>query len=204
MVEDRGQDALDIRLLKFELRRQMKKMRAAAFAQNKEASFQLRDQFLKALSFPVANIIGSYQAQGSEIDPSPLADALREKGHLFALPVIAHKDEPLSFRNYAIGDPLVPNSYGIGEPGPAALTVEPDILFVPLLAFNRQGSRLGTGAGYYDRTLKALRAKKSIFAIGLAFSCQEVDTIPIENHDAPLDRIATEIQVFNPPATVRA
>src|SRR6185437_3185172 len=108
----------------------------------------------------------SYSAHGSEMNPSPLTDALRMQGHKIALPVVPGKDTALFFCLYATGDKLVTGPMGILEPTADAQQVEPDILLVPLLAFTHDHHRLGYGRGYYDRTLKVLRAKKPVIAIG--------------------------------------
>lgn len=178
------------------LRRAMEKRRAAAQAKNPGAALALRDNFLKSLRLPPGCIIAAYNARGSEIDPAPLADALRAKRHPIALPVIMGRGEPLAFRLHNPGDPLVTNAFGIGEPGPASPFIEPDVVLVPLLAFDARGHRLGTGAGYYDRTLPDLRRQKPVLAVGLAFADQQGPEIPVESHDIRLDRIVTELEVF--------
>ncbi len=186
----------DISSLKSDMRQQMKDVRAQAFKKNKNAGIVLRDQFLASISLPADRVIASYHAVGSEIDPAILTDALRAAGHRIALPVMMGKTMPLVFREHKAREGLVLNRWGIEEPGPDASSLIPDVVLVPLLAFDRRYGRLGTGAGYYDRTLVALRAKKPILAIGLAFSDQEVPEVPLEEHDALLDRIATDRGFF--------
>ena len=95
-----------------------------------------------------------------------------------------------------MGDKLAAGAMGIMEPVAKAPLVEPDVLLVPLLAFDSRGYRLGYGAGYYDRTLTELRQRKKILAIGIAYAGQEVPEVPIESHDARLDKIATETKVL--------
>jgi 5-formyltetrahydrofolate cyclo-ligase len=85
---------------------------------------------------------------------------------------------------------------GISEPAKTAPVVDPDVLLVPLLAFDKRGYRLGYGGGYYDCTLAALRQKREIIALGIGFACQEVADIPIASYDARLDKIVTETGVF--------
>lgn len=206
MSEDREKDGLQdrsfcsltsgIRHLKSELRHAMETRRAEALVQNPQASFALRDRFLKMIVLPPRSVIASYSARGSEMDPAPLAEALRALGHRIALPVMAGRDRPLVFRIHSPGEPLVPNAQGIREPDMAAAVVTPDVLLVPLLAFDRRGGRLGAGGGYYDRTLEDLRGRKTVLAIGIGFACQELAAIPVAPHDAVLDRIVTEIQNF--------
>jgi 5-formyltetrahydrofolate cyclo-ligase len=95
-------------------------------------------------------------------------------------------------RSWKWGEPLVAGVWGIREPVPGAPTLDPDILLVPLLAFDRAGHRIGYGAGYYDLTIAQLRAKKPIAAVGIAFAAQEIETVPTTDFDAPLDLVLTE------------
>lgn len=186
----------NLRVQKQALRLEMKALRAQAKADDPEAGSALRDVFLRHLTLPPHFIIGGYVAFGSEIDPAPLIHVLRQRGHAIALPVVVEKGQPLLFRAYNPGSALVKNRYGIMEPDPAAAIVRPDILLVPLLAFDRQLYRLGYGGGYYDRSIRQLRAIKPIEALGLGFACQQVATVLHDEHDAPLDRIITEAEVF--------
>jgi 5-formyltetrahydrofolate cyclo-ligase len=86
---------------------------------------------------------------------------------------------------------------GILEPSPAAAEIVPDVVLVPLAAFDRAGHRIGYGAGHYDRTLAQLRKSRTIVAIGLAFAAQEVKTVPALAHDAALDYVLTEAQMLD-------
>lgn len=181
---------------KKDLRALMKARRAEASTVLPQAGGQLRDLVMQRLSLPPKSVIASYSPSGGEIDPGPLAEALRREGHVIVLPVIAERGHRLLFRRYAVGDPLTTNSFGIAEPLPAAELLEPSILFVPLLAFDRRRHRLGYGGGYYDRTLAALRKLHPLTAIGFAFSCQEIQAIPEEKHDEALDVITTELEIF--------
>lgn len=188
-------DMSDIRQLKRDLRRIMQIRRAEAFAKNPDAPLKLRDVFLKSVSLP-PGAVSFYMARANEMNPAPLAEALREENHCLCLPVVTGKGVPLIFRTYTPGDPLTGGVMDIPEPSLHAPAVEPDILLVPLLAFDREGYRLGYGGGYYDRTLNNLRKHKKILAIGIAFSCQEVPAVPRGMADAKLDKIATEIETF--------
>lgn len=127
-----------------------------------------------------------------EIDIGPLARKLDVAGVKLCLPVIERKAAPLVFRAWRPGDALVDRPFGLKEPPEGVEEVEPDLLFVPLAAFDRAGGRVGYGGGFYDRTLEKLRAKQPALAIGLAFAAQEVETVPLESHDAPLDGVLTE------------
>ncbi len=121
------------------------------------------------------------------------------KGSL-ALPVIDPLTKEMQFRSWKEGDPLIKNMYGILEPSKEAKLVEPDVVFVPLLAFDESGHRLGYGGGYYDKYLQRLKSeaknRKTIF-IGLAYESQKLDVIPIEDHDEKLDFILTEKKLYS-------
>ena len=113
------------------------------------------------------------------------------------MPVVAGRGKPLVMRAWAWGESLGSGVWGIREPKPEAAEVEPDILLVPLLAFDRLGHRIGYGAGYYDRTIAHLRSRKPVTAVGLAFAAQEVPTVPVTPRDAPLDLVLTEREVID-------
>ncbi|MGE3623218.1 MAG: 5-formyltetrahydrofolate cyclo-ligase [Bdellovibrionales bacterium] len=185
----------DIPALKAALRRKMRGRLADLPMKNPEASAALRDRFMTSVPLPDRAVIAGYIAQGYEIDPLPLMRALEEKGHTLALPVIGAKDAPLTFRRWSTGDELVLHAtLSVSEPIAVAEELEPDILLTPLLAFDLSGHRLGRGAGYFDRTLTALRKRRTILAVGLAFASQQLSAIPYDKHDAKLDKIVTEIQ----------
>jgi 5-formyltetrahydrofolate cyclo-ligase len=132
----------------------------------------------------------------SEIDPRPLMQALDERGHGLALPVVAGAGQPLVFRAWTPGDPLRPAAFNTREPGPDKAEVTPRVLLVPLLAFDRAGYRLGYGGGFYDRTLAGLRAAGAALAVGLAFAGQEVESVPRDPNDSRLDWIVTEAEAI--------
>ena len=137
---------------------------------------------------PACEVYGLYHAVGSELDPS----LIRVGRAACALPVVIGPQAPMVFRLHGPGEALVPDALGIPAPGAAATEAAPDVVFTPVLAFDRRGGRLGQGGGYYDRTLAALRAAKPVWVIGLAYAGQEVDAIPMEPHDQRLDAILTE------------
>lgn len=149
-----------------------------------------------AREFPVAiapgAIVSGFMPIRSEISPLPLLRRLVEAGARLALPAIAGRGRPLSMRVWSFGAPLVRGQWGIREPPPEAKAVIPDVLIVPLAAFDRRGGRIGYGAGYYDMTIAAARAAKSAVAVGLAFAVQEVDAVPMLAHDQHLDFVLTE------------
>ena len=144
---------------------------------------------------------------GSEPDVGPLAAALDAAGASLVLPVDWSPGSPLVYRRWAPGDRLAIGPMGIAEPLALAPAMQPDVLFVPLAAFDRRGHRLGYGAGNVDRTLTILRGSKRVRAIGIAFAAQEEPSLPIEPHDEPLDTIVTEREIVvceRAPGAVRA
>jgi 5-formyltetrahydrofolate cyclo-ligase len=143
-----------------------------------------------------SRIAAAYWPIRGEADPLPLLAGLADAGLITALPLVARPRQPLLFRRWRPGDPLVAGPLGLREPAPDSPVTEPDLLFVPLAAFDRGGHRLGYGAGYYDATLAALAAQRPL-AIGLAFSEQEVASIPAEAHDHPLAFVITERETID-------
>lgn len=141
-------------------------------------------------------MLSGYAAMRSELDP--LA-AMQAHNGPCCLPVVREKAQPLEFRAWVPGAPLIPGAYGARVPENGALVV-PQVLIVPLLSFDRRGYRLGYGGGFYDRTLQALRGQGAVVAIGLAFDGQEVDEVPLEPTDEPLDLIITPTRLLGPAA----
>jgi 5-formyltetrahydrofolate cyclo-ligase len=139
-----------------------------------------------------ARVVSAFFPVGDEPDPLPLLAALDAAGFATALPVAPPAGAPLIFRRWSVGDPTVVGAHEIPEPRPEADAVDPDLLFVPLAAFDRRGYRIGYGAGYYDRTLRCLRAAQRIRAVGVAYSVCEIAAAPDEAHDERLDFILTE------------
>ena len=160
---------------------------------------RLRPRLLRRAKFPLAiapgTIVSGFMPLKSEIDPLPLMRKLAEQGAKLALPVVAGRGKPLIMRAWRWGEPLAAGVWGIREPKPDAPEVEPDILLVPLLAFDRAGHRIGYGAGYYDMTIARLRALKPVTAIGIAFAAQEVAAVPTTPRDARLDLVLTEREI---------
>ncbi|MDX1580883.1 MAG: 5-formyltetrahydrofolate cyclo-ligase [Alphaproteobacteria bacterium] len=145
-------------------------------------------------------VVAGYWPVRHEVSPLGLVEELVAKGWDGALPCVGSKNQPLIFREFRPGDALEPQAFGIPEPGPHMRVLVPDLLLVPLLAFDRMGGRLGYGAGLYDRTIEVLRAEKPGFlCLGLAYAGQEVQDLPAETHDEPLDAILTERETILPP-----
>jgi 5-formyltetrahydrofolate cyclo-ligase len=155
---------------------------------------------IAARAFPIAvkpgTFVAGFMPMKSEINPVPLLHKLADAGAQLALPAIAGRGQPLIMRAYKFGDELVRGQWGIREPQPDAKEVAPDILIVPLAAFDRAGHRIGYGAGYYDLTLHALRATKLVTAVGIAFAAQEIREVPATPRDERLDFVLTEREVI--------
>ena len=177
---------------KAKLRREMLARRDALPASERREAAEVIATRPFPIAVPADAIVSGFMPLKSEINPLPLMRKLAAAGASLALPVVVARGQPLVMRAYAFGDPLEARQWGIREPKANAAEVFPDILLVPLLAFDRRGYRLGYGAGYYDMTLAALRAKKKIVAAGIAFAAQEIDTVPTTPRDARLDLVLTE------------
>jgi 5-formyltetrahydrofolate cyclo-ligase len=141
---------------------------------------------------PAGKVAAVYFGLGSEVETRPLADWLVEQGWTLALPSVEDEDGHMVFRRWTPGDPLVHDQIGLNAPDPSSPMLEPDLVVAPLLAFDRQGRRLGQGGGYYDRALAALRTRRPVFMLGLAYVGQETQGLPDEPHDQRLDAILTE------------
>jgi 5-formyltetrahydrofolate cyclo-ligase len=139
-------------------------------------------------------VIGAYWAKGREFNPDGILERLLGDGFTCALPVMKQGTKELGYAVWKDGDPLVEGPFDVKQPEVNANTrwVEPDIVIVPLLAFDRRGYRLGYGSGYYDVTLRALRSRKKILAVGLGYGQQAVlFNLPSEPHDEKLDWVIT-------------
>jgi len=189
--------AISIEQIKADLRREAAARRDALPAAERKAAAEA----IAARAFPVAiapgAIVSGFMPMKSEINPLPLMQKLEGAGARLALPRIVGRGHPLSMQAWAFGAPLERGQWGIREPRTDAPEVDPDILIVPLLVFDRAGYRLGFGAGYYDMTITALRARKSITAVGIAFAAQEVPAVPRTERDARLDLVLTEREVID-------
>jgi len=181
-----------------------KSARGAASKRRAEAHAALKDEAGLALAergLPDGladrrGIVSGFIPYKSEITTVPLMNRLRRGGWQTCLPVVIAPEQPLVFRAWAPGDPLVPGVWDIPVPLETAPDVLPDVLLVPMLAFDARGYRLGYGGGFYDRTLEKMRALKKVVAIGVAYHAQMVDEVPIGPYDAPLDYVMTERESF--------
>ena len=156
------------------------------------AARRLARRGVELLASLPGRIVAGYAPIRHEIDVMPLMEALHAAGRELALPVVEERNAPLTFRAWRPGEPLRKAAFGVPAPLPGAPPVRPDVLIVPLAAFDRAGHRLGYGGGYYDRTLRALRREGPVTAVGAAFSGQELDIVPHDENDEPLDAIVTD------------
>lgn len=146
----------------------------------------------EAISFEPGTVISGYLPIRSEPDLRPLLARLRERGARLCLPVVIDR-QTIVFRDFKRGAELIATGFGTAGPGPEAEVLDPELLLVPLSAYDPSGNRLGYGAGHYDRAIARLRGKgMAPRLIGAAFSCQEVLSLPAEPHDVPLEMILTE------------
>ncbi|MDB5429676.1 MAG: 5-formyltetrahydrofolate cyclo-ligase [Caulobacter sp.] len=174
------------------LRSQMRALRARLAAASPQAAEALAAHLPAALLKAVT--VAAYHPFRNEIDPGPLLDRFAAAGAVLALPVTPARDsaDGLTFRVWRDGAELKPGHFAVHEPHPDEPLADPDIVLAPLLAFDRQGHRLGYGAGHFDRTIAELRARKSVLYVGLAYAGQELAELPAEAHDQRLDAILTE------------
>jgi 5-formyltetrahydrofolate cyclo-ligase len=179
-------------------------LRAAALAARDAINHERRAasaQIVAARGLPVditpGAVVAGYSPIRSEFDPTPLMRKLASLGARLALPVISARDEPLLFRAWTLNAKLQRGPLGIPEPSADAAEIIPDILLVPLAAFDRAGHRIGYGAGHYDRTLARLRSMRKVTAIGLGFAAQEIPGVSASAHDARLDLVLTENETID-------
>jgi len=166
--------------------------RAEAASAAPDAGDALSAVFRRGVRVRPGTVVAGYLPIGDEIDPRPLLRWLRGAGHAIALPRIVRTQAPLAFRGWNEGDPLEDGPFGTRQPADAAPDLVPEVLILPMLAFDRRGFRLGYGGGYYDRTLAVLRGRRAVTAVGVAYAAQEVAAVPADRHDQPLDWVVTE------------
>ncbi len=192
VADDQIGDVSELRAQKSQLRRKMKRVRDDVLLDNPTTpSEQIAQHGLAFLNCTAGSIVSAYMAMPGELDPAALVKRLIATGMQIALPVVVAKGQPLIFRSWQPGDLMASGTWGIEEPRPDKTDVSPDIMLVPLLAYDAGGGRLGFGGGFYDRTIAALRAQGSVITVGLALQAQEVDAVPMGPHDENLDWILT-------------
>ena len=175
-------------MLKSKLRDKILKIRKRVNKKNIKIDFTHLIQILKKEKMN-KKIIGGYYPVNFEIDDLVLLRKFEKNKFKISLPVIK-KNFQMDFYKWSFSGPLKVNKYGIPEPEIKSI-VYPDILLIPLVAFDKNLNRLGYGGGYYDRLIERLSKKKKIIKIGLAFSIQKVDKVPINVYDKKLDYVVT-------------
>lgn len=165
---------------------------AADLAANRAVSHAATEHFLAADFHAGVEVISGFRPIRTEIDPTPLMSALHAMGHRLCVPVIQGRGLALKFRDWHPGSEMIEGPFGALVPATGDW-LKPRLLITPLLAFDADGWRLGYGGGFYDRTLERLRAVRTTRAVGFAYSAQQVDAVPREPTDQPLDAIVTEL-----------
>ena len=178
---------------KSEIRNKIIKIRKKKFDKDLKINLSKIVSFLKIDKLNL-EIIGGYYPSNYEIDDLDILDLLEKKNFKVSLPIIK-KNNQMNFYSWSRKDPLKLNKFGIPEPVSSEI-LYPDILFVPLVAYDSSLNRLGYGGGYYDRYMKKLEKIKQVTKIGLAFSFQKVSSIPINQYDKRLDFIITEKEIL--------
>ena len=175
-------------MLKHQLRKKILKVRERINKKNIQINFT---QLIKIFKKEKINkkIIGGYYPVNFEVDDLTLLRKFEKNKFIISLPVIK-KNFQMDFYKWSFLDPLRVSKYGIPEPEIGKI-IYPDILLVPLVAFDKNLNRLGYGGGYYDRIIEKLSKKKNIIKIGLALSVQKINKVPINEHDQKLDFIVT-------------
>ena len=181
------------RALKAKLRSERLAARDAISSEQRiEMSMAMAETGGSHIDFQPGDEVSGFFPIRSEVDVRPLMQKLKERGARLSVPVVVDK-HTIVFRELVAGAPLVSTGFGTFGPGADARVVDPDVMLVPLAAFDRIGHRIGYGAGYYDRAISKLHDKgRRPRLIGVAFDCQEVDIIPAEDHDVAVDAILTE------------
>ena len=157
-----------------------------------DKSIQAAERSIQYFNFEPGTVVSGFFPIRSEIDPRPLLELLRKRGARLCLPVVVDKTT-IIFRELVRGAQLVDTGFGTCGPGADAAVLDPEILIMPMSVFDRNGGRIGYGAGHYDRAIDQLKTKgmKPIL-VGMAFDCQETEKVPIEAHDQPLVAVITE------------
>jgi 5-formyltetrahydrofolate cyclo-ligase len=183
---------------KSDLRSKMKRKRGTLASLYPRSGSQVAARFPAELVARGGLTIAGYAPKDSEINCIPLMEKLKARGARMCLPAVVKKHEALEFRAWEPGKELFRGAFGIEEPDEDAAVLIPDMVLVPLLAFNAKGFRLGYGGGYYDRTLAELRAKNEhMVAVGLGYEAQGIARMPVERHDEKLDWIITETEAHS-------
>jgi len=165
--------------------------RRAAYIPAPDEAIKAAACFFENINPSPEKIIAGFWPKEGEFDTKPLLEIAHERNYICVLPVVQKGTRELAFARWEKGRALRKGAYGVMEPAGDEFLI-PDIILIPLLAFDRDGHRLGYGGGYYDATLAVLRAKKPILTVGVGYDMQEIAlNLPVENHDQKLDWIIT-------------
>jgi 5-formyltetrahydrofolate cyclo-ligase len=182
------------------LRDSARRRRRAIAAEAVAAGDGLADRFLEASDRILGGrrdpIVSAYWPLPDEMDTRALIGRLQDLGYTCCLPVVAQPNAPLVFRRWRRDEPMEDGLFDTRHPAADAPELTPDVLLVPMLAFDADGYRLGYGGGYYDRTLAGLRSRATPVAVGIAYAGQRVDRVPRDELDEPLDWVVTESGVI--------
>ncbi|MEM9043328.1 MAG: 5-formyltetrahydrofolate cyclo-ligase [Pseudomonadota bacterium] len=173
------------------LRKEAYAARKTAHGQRAEAALSARDHFLSSRMHIGARVISAYRPIRTEIDPTPLMEALHDAGHVLCVPVIQGEGLPLRFAEWVPGIKMVEGPFKAEVPEDLRW-VRPQFLIAPLVAFDAGCWRLGYGGGFYDRSLAELNAIQTTRAVGFAYAAQQIDAVPREPTDQRLDGVVTE------------
>ena len=177
--------------MKAALREKATARRAACVRDQGDIGLALAQHMEQVLDQMTGTIVAGYHPIRTEANVLPVLEVMADRGWQTALPVVVGPGEPLEFQTWLPGEALNPGAYDVRVPAHGAPVV-PDVVLVPLLAYDRAGHRLGYGGGFYDRTLAALRTTGKVTALGIADVGQQVDVLLAEGHDVPLDGVLTE------------
>ncbi|QYO76120.1 5-formyltetrahydrofolate cyclo-ligase [Devosia salina] len=173
------------------LRREAHAIRAGLSDEDRaDAAKAVAQHFFESIAYAPEDVIAGYWRIRDELDCQPILIRLMDSGQKVLLPVVQGDEQPLDLRVWEADAPLYEAGFGTLAPSDLAPRAAPDVVLMPLLGFDSQGTRLGYGGGYYDRTLAVLPKKPML--IGLAFAAQELSFVPREDHDVPLDAVVTE------------
>ena len=163
-------------------------------------SFNIKifDEFFKKINLENIRVVSSFKSINSEISTEDLNFLILKKNKILCLPVIIDKEGPLTFRKFNNNKELIEGYMNIKEPPKQNEILNPDLIFVPCLAFDNNGFRLGYGGGYYDKTLSQYKKNNINFiSVGFAFDDQKVNNVPTDKFDIKLDYVITEKKIYS-------
>lgn len=177
---------------KIELRHRMRTIRAEAAARNPDAADDLAEKFPMKLLERYGPVVAGYIAINEELDPAPLMERLAKAGAELCLPRV-NDDNTMTWHLWSPGEPLERRAFGLSEPAHDAPQVTPTLILTPVLAYDLMGNRLGYGKGHYDRAVERLRNEGRAFCCAVAYAAQQIENVPSEAHDQPLDWAITPV-----------